>query len=198
MRTLRTKLAFILILSLPLHAGQVVKLPKRVSKPVTLDLTIQSTSNYNTTSEKGEISCLALTVYGEIGNTAKFDQDITAVASVILNRVGHKMFRKPSGVCDVVLQTNQFEPLSRMKGLKYAIISSSTGIMVVPKNFNKKRWERVYHLSKMVYNGYLPDITNGAIGFYSPKAQKGLNRKAPYWTKKLKLVASVGRHNFYR
>lgn len=195
---MKLKLLFIILLSLPIQAGQEFKIPKRVSKPLKLELTIHSTENYNTVYEQGEISCLALTVYGEIGNLAKQDKDITAIAHVILNRVGHEMFRKPSGVCEVVLQRGQFEPLSRMKGLRYAIISSASGIKVIPKNFNRENWKRVYKLSKLVYNGHLEDITNGAIGFYAPKAQSRLQRNPPSWAKRLEFVASIGEHNFYR
>jgi spore germination cell wall hydrolase CwlJ-like protein len=195
---MKLKLLCIILLSLPLQVGQEFKMPKRVSKPLKLELTIHSTENYNTTYEQGEISCLALTVYGEIGNLAKRDKDITAIAHVVLNRVGHKMFRKPSGVCEVVLQRGQFEPLSRMRGLRYAIVSSASGTRVVPKNFDRNKWKRVYNLSKLVYNGHIDDITKGAIGFYAPKAQSRLGRKSPSWAKRLEFVASIGGHNFYR
>lgn len=172
---------------------------ERVSIPLDVKYTITGTNDYNTSSDKIQIMCMALAVYGEVGNVAVFDQDIIVVANVIMNRVGHKMFRKPTTTCSVVTQRNQFEPLERFKGLRYAISLAMSGQnIVLPKGIDQDRWERVYNLSKMVYNGYIPDTTNGAIGFYAPKAQSKLNRRAPYWTKKLELVASIGGHNFYR
>lgn len=172
---------------------------ERVSIPLDLKYTITGTNDYNTSSDKIQIMCMALAVYGEVGNVAVFDQDIIVVANVIMNRVGHKMFRNPATTCSVVTQRNQFEPLERFKGLRYTIAQVMNGQnIVLPKGIDQDRWERVYNLSKMVYNGHIPDTTNGAIGFYAPKAQSKLNRRAPYWTKKLELVVSIGGHNFYR
>lgn len=172
---------------------------KRITIPLsTSHYTIFSTTDYNTSSEQREIICIALATFGEIGNVAKHDNDILAVVNVIQNRINHPMFRRPNDSCEVVLQPGQFEPLARNVQLKYAILQTTKGMITVPKMFDAKRWKRVYNIAKMAYNGYLPDITEGSIGFYAPRTQFLLNRSAPYWTKKLRYVATYGGQRFYR
>lgn len=169
---------------------------------IPLDLTnvvTLSSGADKTPLQERELACIALTVYGEVGNVFERIEDIQAVTEVILNRVGHRMFGKPKDSCSVVLQKNQFEPLARNKQLLYAIKQVTQGNTgVIPNSFNKARYYFIKGVVENVYFGYNGSITNGAIGFYAPKAQGKLGRKAPYWSKKLTLVAHYGGHNFYR
>jgi spore germination cell wall hydrolase CwlJ-like protein len=147
-----------------------------------------------------ELICLTLTVYGEVGEVRNNQEDIKAVANVIMNRVRSDNPYFPNTVCQVVLKKNQFEPLAEGKKLRYHTLSAIMDVtrFRIPPNINKDMFWTIYRVAVLAYHGKLEDNTNGAIGFYAPKAQKKLKRNKPAFAKKLQLVAVVGDHEFYR
>jgi spore germination cell wall hydrolase CwlJ-like protein len=147
-----------------------------------------------------QILCMTLTIYGEVGEVKNNQEDVKAVANVIMNRVksDHPYF--PDTVCQVVLKKNQFEPLAEGKRLRYHTLLAINDLINfrIPRYIDKNTFWRIYNVSMLAYHGHLQDNTNGAIGFYAPKAQKRLGRNKPAFTKKLQLVAMVGEQEYYR
>lgn len=147
-----------------------------------------------------QMLCMTLTVWGEVGEVENNQEDIKAVANVIMNRVKSKNPYFPDTVCQVVLKKNQFEPLKAGSRLRDYVIHALNNPFhfKIPNYINKDVFWLIYRISLSAYHGHLKDNTNGAIGFYAPKAQKKLNRAKPAFAKKLQLVAIVGEHEFYR
>lgn len=147
-----------------------------------------------------EVLCMTLTVWGEVGEVKNNHNDIKAVANVIMNRVRSDNPYFPNTVCEVVLKRNQFEPLKHGSRLRYHTLQAigNPHNFRIPQYINREMFWTIYNISLLAYHGHLRDNTNGAIGFYAPKAQKQLGRNKPAFAKKLQLVASVGEHQFYR
>jgi hypothetical protein len=118
----------------------------------------------------GEMACLAKAVYFESKGEPLDGQ--LAVAQVILNRVEAGRFG--TGICDVVKAPRQF---SFVKG----------GAMPAPTNI--AQWETAKAIALIATSGSWPEIAPDATHFHA-------TRVSPGW--KLRRVATVGQHIFYR
>lgn len=133
------------------------------------------------------VLCLAMNVYYEARGEGVAGQ--MAVAQVTMNRVKDKRF--PNTVCGVVTQHKQFSWTNTMlvKGNYYGRIGYKLKPAYFPKN--ERAWESSVRVARMVINGEVADITNGAI-FYHEKSI------SPYWQPgRQSYVAEVGNHIFY-
>jgi len=168
------------------------------SSPVAIKipLTLPKLTTLHNTVDVVELErhCLELTLYGEArGET---DDGITAVAWVIINRTNSR--RYPDTVCDVVLQSHQFESLRKTSILRKMVINAKYGIIASPNINNEQISSTIRTISKLVYNGRISDPTSGATHFWSPTIQMALGRKAPTWSEKLEYKLDLGNHRFYR
>jgi len=120
---------------------------------------------------------MARTIYGEArGEGVKGMQ---AVANVIMNRVKAGGWYGAS-VKDVVLKPYQF-----------SCWNENDPNRLIIKNANQAQLKQAREIAEKVISGELPDITAGATHYYAKSIS------APYWTKSMKKVATVGSHYFY-
>lgn len=117
-----------------------------------------------------QMECLATAVYFESKGEPLDGQ--LAVAQVILNRVEAGRFG--ASICDVVKAPKQF---SFVRG----------GSMPAPTNM--AQWETAKAIALIATSGSWPEIVPDATHFHA-------TRVSPGW--KLKRVATVGQHVFYR
>lgn len=117
-----------------------------------------------------EANCLATAVYFESKGEPLDGQ--LAVAQVIVNRVEAGRFGR--NICDVVKAPGQF---SFVKG----------GSMPTPTNRNA--WETAKAVALIAISGSWPEIAPDATHFHA-------TRVSPGW--KLRRIATVGQHVFYR
>ena len=129
------------------------------------------TSASISTQQKRDIHCLAQNIHHEARGESTRGQK--AVASVTMNRVRSKKY--PKTVCAVVRQPNQFSWVGRQRPAPISRIDPD--IISIAR-----RYVLSYNPAKM-------DVTNGAISFHSTRVN-------PRW--KLKRVAQIGNHVFYR
>lgn len=120
---------------------------------------------------------MARTIYGEArGEGVKGMQ---AVANVIMNRVARGGWYGAS-IKDVVLKPYQF-----------SCWNSNDPNRAIITNASAAQLRQAREIAEKVISGELPDITGGATHYYAKSIS------APYWTKSMKRVATVGSHYFY-
>lgn len=150
--------------------------------------------------EQSEITCMALTVWGEARGAVYKEQ--LAYASVIYNRYKDSRLSKmySDSVCDVVLAPHQFEPVNKNKSLKRLILKSQSGEYWVTPSLNtpanKKKYAKIREMSALLLSGKLKPNTK-ANHVWSPKAQTALNRQQPFWKDYLKPLRQIGVSEFY-
>ena len=118
-----------------------------------------------------EMKCLADNIYFESLNQSVVGQ--MAVANVTMNRVNSKHF--PDTICNVVWESKQFS-------------WTHDGKSDVPGN--KKAYARVYDIAEIVYNGTVPDLTEGATFYHADYVN-------PSWNRAMTLVVKIDTHIFY-
>lgn len=125
-----------------------------------------------------EWACLTEALYFEArGESFK---GIAAVAEVIVNRKQSKRF--PNSVCGVISQGVGGKP-----GCQFSYkCDGHAEVFREPKAYT-----RVAKMAKLMLEGRLTKVTNGAL-FYHTKAVK------PRWSRKFLRTAQVGAHFFYR
>lgn len=120
---------------------------------------------------------MARTIYGEARGEGK--KGMQAVANVIMNRVKKGGWYGAS-IKDVVLKPYQFSCWNEGDPNRTIIINASAAQL-----------KQAREIADKVIAGELPDITGGATHYYANTIS------APYWTKSMKKVATVGSHYFY-
>ena len=116
------------------------------------------------------VLCLAMNIYGEARGESLEGQ--IAVAQVTLNRVKHPAY--PDDVCSVVFQESQFSWTNRPlvvrepKAMLSAVVLAGQVLADPPE-----------------------DVTDGATNFFS-------GTRKPDWAHRLKEVARIGNHRFYK
>ena len=128
-------------------------------------------ASYAENDHSAELKCLADNIYFEALIESQAGQ--IAVANVTMNRVKSKHF--PNTVCDVVWERKQFS-------------WTHDGKSDVPGS--KKAYDRIYKVAKMVYDGTVPDITEGATFYHADYVN-------PSWNKVMTRVAKIDSHIFY-
>tara|TARA_R110000744_G_scaffold77895_12_gene153532 strand:+ start:3643 stop:4134 length:492 start_codon:yes stop_codon:yes gene_type:complete len=120
-----------------------------------------------------QITCLADNIYFESNNQSQVGQ--IAVANVTLNRVNSTHF--PNTVCDVVWEHKQFSWTHDNK-------SDMPGDAVM--------YNSIYNLAELVYNGIIPDITEGSTFYHADYVD-------PYWATSMdEKVTTIDNHIFYK
>ena len=119
-----------------------------------------------------ELECLAVGIYFESKSEPLAGQ--LAVGEVIANRANSKG-RFPSSYCGVLFQRSQF---SFIRG---------HSLPAVPRS--SRQWQTAVAIAKIVDQDLKDSAANNALFFHA-------KRVSPRW--KLKRVASIGNHIFYR
>jgi len=125
------------------------------------------------TSDPGgrEIECLAAGIYFEAKSEPLIGQ--LAVGEVIANRAGSGRF--PSTYCGVLFQRGQFSFIRAGK------------MPPIPRS--SRQWQTAVAIAKIVDNDLKESQASDALFFHA-------RRVSPKW--RLKRVASIGNHVFYR
>ncbi|HZB69855.1 MAG TPA: cell wall hydrolase, partial [Sphingomicrobium sp.] len=118
-----------------------------------------------------ELECLAVGIYFESKSEPLAGQ--LAVGEVIANRA--KSGRFPSSYCGVLLQRSQF---SFVRGRAWPAVPRSS-----------RQWQTAVAIAKIVDQDLKDSAANNALFFHA-------KRVSPRW--KLKRVAAIGNHIFYR
>jgi hypothetical protein len=123
------------------------------------------------TELKEEQILMIKTVYGEAANCSEASWE--AVANVIMNRVGTREWKKYDTVTKVIKNsgfdayTNPNDPYKTAEKYLYN------------RDGSNAKLEKLISIVLDVYNGKSEDNTNGAVLYYSPKAQAALHKKFP-------------------
>jgi spore germination cell wall hydrolase CwlJ-like protein len=123
------------------------------------------------------ITCLSRTIYWEAKGGAS--EEMEAVASVVLNRLGHEGF--PDTVCEVVKQGSEKRPC------QFSWWCDGRSDQVEEEN----RYTIAKEIARKALNQELPDSTNGALFF--------LDRSASLdWSKTYIKTKEIGSFMFYK
>ena len=128
-----------------------------------------------------QLSCLARNVYFEARGEPQAGQ--YAVAEVTMNRKAATSY--PSSVCEVVHQKN-WDAIRK----RYVAAFSWTELDDLPAPSGEE-WARALRVAEEVYDGERPEKLNGALYYHATRVK-------PSWAKEKKLVARIGKHDFYR
>jgi len=128
-----------------------------------------------------QLSCLARNVYFEARGEPKAGQ--YAVAEVTMNRKAAASY--PASVCEVVHQKN-WDAIRK----RYVAAFSWTEIDGLPQPSGDE-WAQAQEVAREVYDGERPEKLEGALYYHSTRIK-------PSWAKEKKVVARIGRHEFYK
>ena len=128
-----------------------------------------------------QLSCLARNVYFEARGEPPAGQ--YAVAEVTMNRKAAASY--PSSVCEVVHQKN-WDAIRK----RYVAAFSWTELDDLPQPSGED-WERARKVAEEVYDGERPENLHGALYYHATRVK-------PSWAREKKLVARIGRHDFYK
>jgi N-acetylmuramoyl-L-alanine amidase len=133
------------------------------------------------TSERQQLSCLALNVYFEARGEPEAGQ--YAVAEVTMNRVASPYY--PDTVCGVVYQKN-WDPLRK----RYVSAFSWTEFTSLPEPRGRD-WRRARKIAQDVYYRRSPPKLAGALHYHA-------DHITPSWSQERTRIAKIGNHIFYR
>ena len=123
------------------------------------------------------LTCLARTIYWESKGAS--NEDMQAVASVVLNRVGHDGF--PDTVCAVVKDGSE----------RHACQFSWWCDGRADQIKEDEPYQQAKEIARKVLNRQLPDNSRGALYFHDRKV-------SPDWSKKFLRTAQTGKFVFYK
>ena len=125
-----------------------------------------------------EIDCLALNIYFE-ARSEPIDGKV-AVGHVVMNRVADA--RYPDKVCEVVKQGGE----KRRNKCQFSWFCDGRS----DHPANVRAWKESLALARVVYWGYSPDPTHGALWYHADYVR-------PHWRRALERGPKIGRHVFY-
>lgn len=128
-----------------------------------------------------EMRCLAMNIYHEARGepiAGKY-----AVAEVTMNRV--KSRRYPNDVCEVVYQRAW---VKRRKHYVSEFSWTTDKQTDIPKE--SKAWLKSVHIARKVYYDESESYTKNALYYHADYVK-------PYWAKKMRKTAKIGKHIFY-
>jgi spore germination cell wall hydrolase CwlJ-like protein len=125
-----------------------------------------------------EIGCLALNIYFEARGEPELGK--IAVAHVVLNRVADRRF--PSTVCDVVRQGGE----DKLHHCQFSWWCDGQS----DRPRDARSWDNVKAIAHMVYWGFTPDPTDGALWYHADSV-------SPYWRTAFIRGPKIGQHQFY-
>lgn len=133
------------------------------------------------------VMCLALNLYFEARDQPVAGQ--LAVGFSTMNRVADK--RYPSTVCGVVQQAKYYRWDKKHPILNQCQYSwFCDGKSDIP--MDDKAMLEATILAQNIYYGKLPDNSRGATHYHATWID------APYWTKDMTIVLTIGQHIFYK
>ena len=155
-------------------------------KPLLMRATLGGTFNpaaapfhlSNALESSRELECLAQAVYYEARGETPSGQD--AVAQVVLNRVRHPSF--PKSICGVV-----FQGASARSGCQFSFACDGS-MRARPE---RAAWTRARKVASRALAGTVMSEVGSATHFHTTGV-------APNWGPRLRRVAQVGMHVFYR
>jgi spore germination cell wall hydrolase CwlJ-like protein len=140
-----------------------VQIRAKPPAPVQLNAEIPTTDEFRK---------FAATIYGEAGASSK--DAWRAVGHVIMNRVGYREWKKRTTVTEVVENTG-FDAYTQQTSQYKSAYNYLTGAAdKAPPNL-----QEMLQVAANVYAGEDPDLTGGAVLYYSPKAQASLVKSHP-------------------
>lgn len=133
------------------------------------------------TDKDEQIDYMARTAWGEARGEGK--EGMQAVINVIMNRVkaGSWYGATPKEVCTKKSQFSVWNSDDPNYGKMLAVDESDSSFALAKQ------------LALLAYDGFLPDITNGATNYLA----LGSLSSVPSWAAKMQQVASIGNHTFY-
>ncbi len=160
--------------------------------PIELDYERDNTIDELMVMDEIQINCLALAIYGEArGESA---ESMTGVAYVIMNRTLEPT-RFGATPCDVITKRYQFEAIRGP--LRSMVLSTIRGEIRFPTMSNPWISRKIRGIARDVYYFQVPDPTNYATHFWSPRSQRALGRNKPEWYYSLPIVARLGGHIYH-
>jgi len=154
--------------------------------------TIVTTSTIDETLHNQQVNCMAKNIYFEAAVESTAGK--LAVAQVTLNRVNSTWY--PNTVCEVVYEGPTYtasdgQQLPKRDRCQFSWYCD--GKDDIPPT-NSRLWDSSFSLAQYVLknNENLPDITDGALHYHARYI------KAPRWTKKKKVTATIDQHIFYK
>lgn len=138
-----------------------------------------------------QITCMAVTMYGEAKGTS--DKSLLSVAYVIVNRAKHPKF--PNNTCKVVLQPGQMNPIETDKKLRSLVKQADKGQV---KPSTAKQYAHYIKIAKQAFYKQKPDPTHGATHFYSPKLVEQYGYQVPSWAYSYTYTTSLAGHRYYK
>lgn len=156
---------------LPANAGPVV--PDK-------DLSSAEPFHYNgkAIDRSRAVECLAAAAWYEAGDDPVGQR---AVIQTVINRVNHPSF--PNSVCAVVFEGSQLPT-----GCQFTFTCDGS---LKRRQPSFAAWKRASLLSEQALNGAVDDSVGTATHYHASYV-------APWWSRKLERLASVGPHIFYR
>jgi len=122
-----------------------------------------------------EFRVFVATTYGE-ANTGS-ETAWRAVGNVIMNRVGSGIWKEYNTVESVISNTG-FDAYTQKNSPYLDALAVLNGDSKQPA-WRKQKVERMRELLAPIYLGTEPDITSGAVNYYSPKAQADWHKRFP-------------------
>jgi N-acetylmuramoyl-L-alanine amidase len=139
-----------------------------------------------------QVNCMAKNIFFEAAVESTAGK--LAVAQVTLNRVNSTWY--PNTVCEVVYEGPTYtasdgQQLPKRDRCQFSWYCD--GKDDIPPT-NSRLWDSSFSLAQYVLknNENLPDITDGALHYHARYI------KAPRWTKKKKVTATIDQHIFYK
>lgn len=155
-------------------------LPAQASYPNPRDTNSQDIAPFQAATVSGkERHCLATAIYFEARSEPERGQ--VAVGQVILNRVNSDAF--PDTICGVVYQGEE-----KRNACQFSF--ACDGLPETAKN--RRAWRKASEIAEKVLQG------QNLIGAIRTATYYHANYTDPSWARKLKRLATIGRHVFYR
>lgn len=123
------------------------------------------------------ITCLARSIYWEANRTN--DAEMEAIASVVMNRLGHEGF--PSTICEIVKQ-GQEQGSCQFSWWCDGRLDDAQ---------EEESYSRAKEIARIALNQQLQDPTDGAMYFHNRKV-------TPDWSSEYIRTAKIGEHIFYK
>ena len=132
-------------------------------------------------SLKSAILCVALTLNWEGASAMEPNDDLFAIAFVIVNRAkqSHK------SVCKVVYQRKQFSWTNNA-------LDKDNHLLPQFRPRNTSQWRLSKRIAELVLSGRIPDFTKGATHYYADYISK------PAWANKMIETGHWGVHHFLK
>ena len=129
-------------------------------------------------SRERAAECLAAAAWYEVGNDPVGQR---AVIQTVVNRVNHPSF--PKSICGVVFQGSELPT-----GCQFTFTCDGS---LNRRHPSTAAWKRALELSEAALNGFVEKRVGTATHYHASYV-------APWWSRKLERLSSVGPHIFYR